>query len=263
MSITQTLLNLLTLPIWKLILAFLGGLIPIFIWLWFFEHEDKHPEPQSLIILAFAGGIVGVFGALYLEGLVSNYLPNLVLSLYEKTKLEWLLTSYTTISTVLFATIEELIKLSVAYVLVLRNAENDEPIDSVMYLIATALGFAAMETGFFLLSPIIGSNYLEALIVGNFRFIGASLLHVVASTFVGGCIALAFYKGRLAKSGYVAIGLILAVVLHTIFNLFIMNNTVRGVSVAFYIIWAAVVCILLFLEKVKNINRIKSTYGKR
>ena len=54
----------------KFILAFLGGLIPVFIWLWFWEHEDKHPEPKRLIGASFVAGMVCVALAIPLERFV-------------------------------------------------------------------------------------------------------------------------------------------------------------------------------------------------
>ena len=48
--------------------AFLGGLLPSLIWLYFLLKEDAtHPEPKTLIALAFVAGMVGVALALPAE----------------------------------------------------------------------------------------------------------------------------------------------------------------------------------------------------
>ena len=47
------------------------------------------------------------------------------------------------------------------------------------------------------------------------RFIGATLLHVVASATIGIFISFAFYKNRFSKFFMTIIGLIVAVTLHS------------------------------------------------
>ena len=42
------------------ILAFILGLIPALVWLWFWLKEDIHPEPAKMITLSFIGGMVAV-----------------------------------------------------------------------------------------------------------------------------------------------------------------------------------------------------------
>ncbi len=60
-----------------------------------------------------------------------------------------------------WAFIEEITKFLAAYVTVLRRAEDDEPIDPVIYMVTTALGFAAAENTLFLLSPLAGSTAIS------------------------------------------------------------------------------------------------------
>ncbi|HUD04255.1 MAG TPA: PrsW family glutamic-type intramembrane protease [Candidatus Paceibacterota bacterium] len=41
--------------------ALLGGILPALLWLWFWLREDKlHPEPRWRLILAFVGGMIAV-----------------------------------------------------------------------------------------------------------------------------------------------------------------------------------------------------------
>src|SRR3989344_5228260 len=137
-----------------LLIATAGGVFPALAWLWFWLREDaKHPEPRRIIALAFLVGMVtvGVF-----------------------------ITS-TTIVFIAWSVIEEIMKYVAARITVLRSRENDEPIDSVMYMVAVALGFAAAENALFLLSPLSGQGILETLMTGNLRFVGAMLLHVLSS----------------------------------------------------------------------------------
>lgn len=233
----------------KLILAFLTGFIPVLIWLWFWEHEDKHPEPLKLIFFAFVGGMAAVIAALFLEELTCVYWAGGVAACDPVPPTQIL---------IVWAVIEELLKFGVAYILVLSRAENDEPIDSVMYMIAVALGFAALENAFYLyFGPISNGIGAELIAISNVRFVGATVLHTVASSVIGLSLAFSFYKDEMYRFVAVILGVITAIILHATFNLTIMafeGNS--AIIIPFYAIWLVVIIILLTLEKVKNITKL-------
>lgn len=221
----------------KLLISFFAGLIPVLLWLWFWEHEDKHPEPKKLILLAFVAGMVGVALTLPLEQMVADLNLDLGITIF------------------LWAAIEELVKFSAAFIAVLMRAENDEPIDSMMYMITTALGFAALENMLFLFTPISTGHTAEALMTGDLRFVGATLLHTITSGIIGLALSLTFYRSKHAKRIYVTIGVITAIVLHAFFNLSIILFNGSKPIIPFYAVWVAIVLILLAFEKVKNIKQ--------
>ena len=231
----------------KLIVAFLVGFAPVFIWLWFWDHEDKHPEPKKLVILAFIGGIVSVLFALLFENYACIYLAQGINGCNVPVE--------PTPIIVVWAIIEELLKFIAAYVFVLRRTENHEPIDSMMYMITVALGFSAMENALFIfwLAPTSVSYGIQAIIVGNMRFVGATLLHTMASSMVGFAMALSFYKSKVVKRIYLFIGLVTAVILHIFFNLSIIHYEGSRPLIPLFGVWISVVAILLVFEKVKRI----------
>jgi protease PrsW len=221
----------------KVFLAFLGGLVPVLIWLWFWEHEDKHPEPKKLIFFAFAAGMLSVLVTLPLEQVVAKTTSNLTILIFT------------------WAALEEGIKFIFAYLVVLIRKENDEPIDSVMYMITVALGFAAIENAFFLFNPIFGEQHIEAIATGNLRFIGATLLHTITSSIIGFAFAFSFYRSNRARALYVFIGVITAIVLHAAFNLSIISFNESVPILPFYAVWFVIVLILLAFEKVKSLKQ--------
>ena len=81
--------------------------------------------------------------------------------------------------------IEEVLKFIFAYILVLRSKDDNEPIDPIIFMITTALGFAAIENMLFLIDPITSNNLHLSIYTGNLRFIGAMLLHTVSSATIG------------------------------------------------------------------------------
>ncbi|MEK7567407.1 MAG: PrsW family glutamic-type intramembrane protease [Patescibacteria group bacterium] len=226
--------------------AFLGGVLPASLWLWFWLKEDRiSPEPRSMIITTFCAGMVATLVALVLENILREYIPfpgkNLGLS--------------GIIFIMLWASIEEFVKFSAAYYTALSRRENDEPIDNMIYLITAALGFAALENALFLIDPIKKGLLIDSLINGNLRFIGSTLLHVVSSASIGIFMAFAFCKLPNAKRLLTTLGFIFAILLHTLFNYYILVSEEGRIFGVFGALWVGVVILLLFFERAKKINR--------
>jgi len=218
-----------------------AGVLPPLVWLWFWLKEDKtRPEPRSLLVLSFFAGALSIIIVIPLQFVARDIIvPGLALLL------AW-------------AAIEEIVKYAVAYIADFRKRTYDEPIDSMIYLITVALGFAAFENVLFLVKSATAGGLSLGITTALMRFIGATLLHAFSSAFLGGFIALAFYKSRKMKHLYAIAGLITAVVLHTIFNFFIMNDGFFGGSInvlsVFAALWIGVIALLLFFERVKNVT---------
>ena len=189
------------------------GMIPGFAWLVFYLHEDiDHPEPKKLILYTFIAGALST---------------TLVL-LFQYTTHGWLRTqgiaTYSFVSFFALAAIEEFFKFFAVYLVVSRRREFDEPIDAMVYMIVAALGFATVENiGSIFQASAVGFPGPGPLETVTLRFVGATLLHTLASGVVG------FYWGKaLAKHGsyrgLIVKGLVLATLLHTIFNYLIIKT---------------------------------------
>jgi RsiW-degrading membrane proteinase PrsW (M82 family) len=232
-----------------ILLAIIGGVVPTFIWLWFWLKENTlHPEPRRMIVKSFLGGMVMVPVAFVFQQFV-------MILLADDGSIETIVKKAPQMAILiiaLWAFIEEALKLIASYITGLRTKENHEPIDSVIYLITTAIGFAAAENTLFLLGPLLAGESFTAIITGNLRFMGATLLHIACSGVIGIFVAFSFYKHGRAKKRIVWTSLILAFVLHLIFNLFIIFNA-SHTFLSFALVWAVIVLIILMLEKVKQI----------
>ncbi|MCH8049949.1 PrsW family intramembrane metalloprotease [Patescibacteria group bacterium] len=226
-----------------LFFALLGGILPALLWLWFWLREDKaRPEPRGMIFLSFVVGMLVIPFAILLEKGVEILLEKEVIHFYFSGTV-WFV----------FAAIEELLKYGAGYLFVLRRKSNDEPIDGLIYMITIALGFAALENALFLLDPLIDGGIIQTILTGNFRFLGATLLHTLASAVVGASIALGFYKTPGLKKLYVSIGLVLAIVLHATFNFFIINSNGEKLLLVFFFVWVGIIALILLFEKVKKL----------
>jgi len=221
-----------------LLVAFLGGLLPALLWLVFWQLEDHcDPEPKKLIFFSFIAGMAVVPLVLPFQSVVLKMTDALSLS--------------PIIMLLLWAAIEELFKFGVAWIVILRNRAVDEPIDAIIYMLTVALGFAALENTLFLLGPLASGDTVASLLSGNVRFIGATLLHTLASATVGIALALSFYRSSSVRAKYLTGGLIVAVVLHTLFNFLLLEQGGAGFSV-FLFVWIGVVIVLLFFERLKR-----------
>ncbi len=224
-----------------LFVALAGGILPALLWLWFWLKEDNlRPEPRGLIILTFLAGMVAVILVLPIEKFA-----------YAQIRDGFLLI-------VAWAAAEELVKYGAAYVIALKTRFLDEPIDCVIYMVTAALGFAGLENVLFLASTIQKSGLAEGLVTQNLRFIGASLLHVIASASIGIAMALSFYRGWFMRKIYLISGIALAIVLHTLFNFFIINNSGENIFTVFGFVWVVAVLFLLIFEKIKRMSPVRS-----
>ena len=217
-------------------LALLGGILPAIFWLWFWlKEDDLHPEPRELVLLSFIGGMIATLAAFFVEKYIAEHRE---------------LSNFSLIF--LWATTEEVFKFIAIYIVALRTKYFDEPIDGVLYLVTAALGFAAMENTMFLFGPLQEGNILATILLGDFRFIGASLLHVAASGVIGVALGLSFYHSRVGKMMWMSIGLIGAIALHTIFNFSIIETEGTAIYQIFAVLWIFIIGILFVSERIKR-----------
>ncbi len=244
----------------QLLYAFLGGLLPALIWLWFWLREDLHPEPKRLLLKAFAAGAIAIPFALLAEAAVSCIVTFLffedVLFGFCKNSVP-LFRVFSSLASPLiligFAFVEEVIKFISARRFVLKGKDFDEPVDAMIYLITTALGFAAFENIFFLI-PAFANTLFEGFIVSHLRFLGATLLHAVSSGVVGYAIAISFYRENI-KTHYLLIGLFFATTLHTIFNGLVGNAENGGLGQAFGILTLTSLFLIFAFDRAKKIKQ--------
>lgn len=219
-----------------LIYSLLGGILPALVWLFFWLREDKKsPEPNGLIAKTFLFGMLAVILVLPFQKGVEMIFSDMLLP-----------------AIFLWAVFEELFKLAAGYFGGLHSVEDNEPIDPIIYMITAALGFVALENTLFIMGPLFGQDFLGGIITGNLRFIGASLLHVVSSGFIGVAIAFSFYKPRV-RLPLITAAIALSILFHTVFNMFILEWGNAGTLISFLLVWMGVVLLLIAFEKAKTI----------
>ncbi len=218
--------------------AFVGGVLPALVWLYFLLKEDERcPEPRPLILVAFLSGMLAVAFALPLEHVSKLLMGGSDLSVV-----------------IAWATVEETLKYAIVALTVLWRRAVDESVDLVIYMITAALGFAALENVLFFFQALTAHGFWGsdgALATGNLRFVGASLLHIIASAAIGFALAFGFRAHRAVRALYAAAGLILAIALHSAFNFLIITGDGSHTLFAFFIVWMGAVAFFAIFEILK------------
>ncbi len=213
--------------------SILTGFVPSLIWLLFWLYLDRrHREPFALLFICFFIGAASVLFATLLQSGVRAVMPDIPARV------------------VVFAGIEEALKFFVFYMVAYKSPFNDEPIDAAMYLITVALGFAALENIFYVLSPVTQEGLTAGLLTGGFRFFGSTLLHCISSGFIGIIVAL---TPRAVKRLGMLFGLAGAIFLHSTFNFFILQDDSASFLRIYGYLWVAAIINLLILEKLRRL----------
>jgi RsiW-degrading membrane proteinase PrsW (M82 family) len=245
-------------------LIILIGLLPSTLWLLFFLRKDVHPESKAMILKVFFAGVLAAPIAVFVEtGIQEGLLAlNLSQGLFFFSHL-FLAVALT----------EEILKYLVVRTLVLSHHEFDEPVDSMLYMIISALGFAALENILILLSQtILHQPFGETLTLVTYRFLTATFFHALASAVVGYFLALSIcYTKNQVK--LISIGLGSATILHGLYdlsvirifqNLIEINKKVVVVNYSYFIAFSLLLFIILIglaffvTSSFKKLKKIKS-----
>ncbi len=249
--------------------AFMGGIFPAIVWLLFWTREDKkNPEPKSMLAFAFIGGVVAVFVSLLLEkyfyglgfeNLFASSIFNNITLWFENLANQANVTIDKIFLVIIFAPfIEEISKFIMAYIFVLRSKDNDEPLDPMIYMITTALGFAAIENMLFLITGWNENhNIILSVFTGNMRFVGSMLLHTISSATIAIFMSFCFFDKKIKKIFFLVFGIICSVTIHSAFNFFMIRNQGTSIHFALVFIWIIVIIVLLIFERIKKIGQGK------
>ena len=218
-------------------MAFLGGIVPSLLWLWFWvKRESNKPEPKSVLLMIFIMGMIAIVCVLPIQKFIQAHIDSH----------QWQL--------VLWAGAEEIIKYLAVLIVLYRTKYIDEPIEWPIYMITVALGFAALENTLFLIKPLSLGATTVSLLTGQLRFLGSTLLHAVASGIIGISLGISLNLGKFLKYIYLLTGLTIAVALHSIFNFYIIRNNGNDFLGVFGFLWVVAIIVMLLLEKVRRMD---------
>ncbi len=224
------------------------GILPSILWLQFYLKKDARPEPKGMILKVFFYGAFSTIPAILLETIFFEGTKQLNLS----PLIIFCLNIFLGV-----ALIEEALKFLVIKTKVLNDPEFDEPIDSMIYMIIAALGFAAAEN-LLILFPLQNPFLGEIFEISFLRFLGATFLHALCSAIVGYFIGLSFFEKE-KRSKLVFIGLSLAIMLHGFYNFSIIKIE-KGLNllISFTLLIITAVFVSSAFKKLKNLAKTKT-----
>lgn len=180
------------------------GILPSFLWLIYFLRKDIHPESKKQITkIFFLGAIFAIFAFFvelaFQEGLNFFKLPYLAYSILS--------------IFIIVGLVEEIGKYLPVRLKVIGKPFFDEPIDAVIYMVSSAMGFAGLEN----VLLFFGQEPQNPWALSWARFLGATFLHAFVSAIVGFFIALAIWQKRNYLK-MIVMGLAIASFLHGLYN---------------------------------------------
>ena len=194
--------------------------IPVIFWAVYHYHKDRHlPEPLGHLLLAFGLGMLaaGISQALYI-GLGPLGLRYDAVALAETSVLG--LFSYSMLA---IGPIEEISKLLLFVIVVLRLKEFDEPLDGIIYASFIGLGFAAVENWQYL-------DYLTPT-EAYARGFASPVIHILFASIWGHWIGCAYLQGRSILVA-AAKGLAIAAGLHGLYDFVVILNPHNSLPIA-------------------------------
>lgn len=222
------------------------GVLPSVIWLLFYLKKDAHPESRRQVIKIFFYGMLIALPAIFIEMAILEEFAGLNFSQGVSAILNVFIA---------VALVEEFLKYLVVREKVLNSSDLDEPPDIMLYMIISALGFAASENILILFS--LGPSFLwgDIFSISVFRFLGATFLHALCSGLLGFFLAFSILETK-NRGKFLITGFIIAVLLHGFYNFSIIE--MRGL-ISFSIPVLILVSLAVFLTfGFKKLKKIKS-----
>lgn len=191
--------------VFLLILALFPGIVLLYIIL-FMDRNEK--EPLGLVLTTMLLGALSIIPTAILEKTLG------ALPIYGGDQISKAIM----ISFVQVAWVEELAKLIAVFIVAWRNKNFNEENDGIVYMGASALGFAMLENVFYVLS--------SGLTVGIMRAITAMPLHCFTGVLMGYYVGRAKFSPTPAERKKLLLkGFFLAYFLHGLYDTFIFTQT--------------------------------------
>lgn len=219
------------------------SLAPIVFLLWYFDHLDKNKEKKSFLFKIFLWGVVITFIAAGIEIILDTYF----LDLFYLPIVKIIVSAF-----IFTALVEEALKYWVVKRKAYPHPAFNEYYDGVIYAVVASLGFAALENIFYVLE---GGYYVAVI-----RTILAVPAHALFGAFMGYYMGLAhFEKDKEKERKLLSKGLLLAVLLHGIYDFLLMTES----GLAIFAIPLILAMFLYIREKIAHLHMLDKLEGVR
>lgn len=238
-----------------IIIYILLGILPSILWLFYYLKKDLHPEPKKMIIQIFFWGVFTALPVLFVQLGLTKLLDIVDKNIIHLSQLIFDVIYWF----IVIAFSEEFFKFLIVRTKIVSSPHLDEPLDIMLYMTVAALGFAAIENVLYLI-PTLGQMPFETtLLITLIRSLGAVFLHTLCSAVIGYSMAISFCEAK-RKYIYLIVGILIATVLHGLFNFSIitLHGNIRFIIPTIIILTLAFLTFVGFekLKKMKGICKI-------
>lgn len=184
---------------------------------------DKYDrEPLKYLIITFILGTLTAIPVLLIGEWLSESMD---ISAYSASLYERAIYAF-----LIVATTEEIMKYLVLRIYNYPHKEFDEPYDGIMYGVAAALGFAAVENILYVVGASAGSEFS----IGVLRMLTAVPGHAMFGVMMGFFVGKAkFAKTPTQSFFYHILGLFIAIMLHGLYDFLLFLEDYRATIAAF------------------------------
>ena len=194
--------------------SFIAALLIAIVWLIFLRKIDINPDNWMYTLITFFLGILFAYGTFFLSDIINHFIG---FNLNGEIVNDF---SYCFLG---IGLIEETMKL-LPFLLMFKFADEiDEPIDYIVYLSISALGFAFAE------NMLYFHGYGLDIIHG--RALISVVIHMFCSSIIGYGICFGFAATKMSNSLKILIFLLVAAFVHGFFDFWLINDKVNFLSI--------------------------------
>jgi RsiW-degrading membrane proteinase PrsW (M82 family) len=207
-----------------------AAIFPMILYLILVWKMDKYePEPFRFLLIHFLWGAVGAI----ILGILGSVLLDRLTGITENESL-----NYSLIQTILFAPISEEIAKGIFLFWTIRSSKFDNMTDGLVYGSAIGLGFGMTENFSYFVS--YGDSFSSWLSLVIIRSGFSAVMHGISTGTLGALIGLSKFNNANSKIIYPFAGIIVAIIIHFIWNLSVSFNE------TFFLGFAFILCLIIF-----------------
>jgi len=228
-----------------IIFSALAAIVPMSIYLvliWKFDRYDR--EPFKLVLTNY---LWGALGAIVLTLIGSLFLTTIT-SFFIKDSLQ-----LSRFGAIAVAPIVEEITKGLFLLITITNNKFDNITDGIVYGGAIGLGFGMTENFLYFVTYSESITNLIMLVIVRSLFSG--VMHCVSTATLGAFLGLAKFKSPSKKFSYTFIGLLIAMIIHSIWNSSLSYDRTAPIGFLFMIV-SIVIFISTYIISIKGERRI-------
>lgn len=228
-----------------IIFSALAAIVPMSIYLlmiWKFDRYDR--EPFKLVVTNY---LWGALGAIVLS-IIGSFIFTAFISIFIKDAIQ-----LSRFGAVVVAPIVEEITKGLFLLITITNKKFDNITDGIVYGGAIGLGFGMTEN--FLYFVTYGESIANLIMLVIIRSLFSAVMHCVSTATLGAFLGMAKFKSSPQKIAFAFTGLIIAMIIHSIWNSSLSYDNTAPIGFLFMIV-SIIIFISVFSISIRGERKI-------